>query len=135
MPARINCLIGQLAHLAQSCALRPGGQSDAAVAHTPGSSENFTENAGSHNIIQEAHRQVFLEWLTLSLDDQLRDFEQFMDAAEDSGDAGEILQAFSEPEARSTLVPAAALPVERLLFETELAEVVKWSFGAACATR
>ena len=128
MVARINCIFGQLAYLAKLRNSHWGGSGQAAVSWPVG-------EQGSHEIVQEAHRQVFMQWLTLSLEEQFQDFEQFMDSAEDSGVADQIRQTFSEREGRSTLVPVAALPVERSLFEADLAEVLRLSFGAALATK
>jgi len=81
----------------------------------------FAQRVGdeaSASTLRQSHLQCFTEWLGFSLEEQKADLDLYLSSIESN--KATILETWSRTKPYRYLVPAAALEVERTLYNTDL---------------
>jgi hypothetical protein len=84
----------------------------------------------SNRALKKSHKQVFAEWLSFNLEQQMGDLNLYLsDLPEDKKT---VLQAWTKLKSYKNLLPSNAKPVERRLYLSELQtmlELIRGAFG------
>lgn len=109
--SQIPTAFGRLVYLAGLIDPNSGKYAHHGLAHYFGPE---TANAA----LVASHRECFMEWLALPLENQRADLEEYLSGIE--GDRETVLRAWLQLERYRECVPAAALQVEKDLFLLDL---------------
>lgn len=83
----------------------------------------------SNRALKQSHKQVFAEWLSFNIEEQLADLELYLsDLPEDKKT---VLRTWSRLEPYKNLIPAAAKDVERRLYLSDLRAMIELLRGPA----
>ncbi|MEQ1946653.1 MAG: hypothetical protein ABL995_05665 [Bryobacteraceae bacterium] len=124
--SRIPTLTGRLAYLASLRDPNSGQYKHHGLAAAFGRDESM-------RALQESHEKTFAEWLELSMEDRARDLREYVAAQEDTESA--IAGYWLSSNQSAQLVPSAALPVERELFEQDILALLKTIRNASYGAR
>jgi len=82
----------------------------------------------ANRALKQSHKQVFAEWLSFNIEEQLADLELYLsDLPEDKKI---VLRTWSRLEPYKNLIPAAAKDVERRLYLSDLRAMIELLRGA-----
>lgn len=109
--SQIPTAFGRLAYLAGLVDPNSGAYAHHGLAHY------FGPEAANAALLA-SHRECFMEWLALPLEDQRADLEEYLSGIE--GERETVLRAWLQLERYRECVPAAALAIEKDLFLLDL---------------